>query len=174
MAGSSAMVPLGDGAVPVVGGSSEHRAVGDPGILRSRALSLVCRSATAFRAVGDGGSGRRGRVHVGCGIACLHRAGHRAHHSVSVNEDAETLSTAEDAGDAEDVPWHQPLLKTGGCKRSPSPPGGSGDRTSANASGERCARTTRRAEMPGITSRTIMRAAAPIAGAKTDSPAFAT
>ena len=41
-----------------------------------------------------------------------------------------------------------------------------------NGSGARCARTTARTATPGTTFRTIMRAAAPIAGARTASPAF--
>ncbi len=50
--------------------------------------------------------------------------------------------------------------------------GSTGGRTSASASGARCARTTAPTATPGITSRTITRAAAPIAGARTASPAF--
>ena len=52
--------------------------------------------------------------------------------------------------------------------------GGAGDRISASGNGARCARTTARTAPPGTISRTIMRAAAPIAGARTASPDSAT
>ena len=52
--------------------------------------------------------------------------------------------------------------------------GSCGGRISANASGARCARTTARTATPGSTSRTIRRVRAPIAGARTASPASAT
>ncbi len=52
--------------------------------------------------------------------------------------------------------------------------GRSGARTCPSASGARCARTTARTATPGTTSRTITPAAAPIAGARTASPASAT
>ena len=53
-------------------------------------------------------------------------------------------------------------------------PGGAGGRISASGNGARCARTTARTAPPGTISRTIMPAAAPIAGARTASPAGAT
>ena len=52
--------------------------------------------------------------------------------------------------------------------------GSCGGRTSASASGARCARTTARTATPGTTSRTTRRARAPIAGARTASPGSAT
>ena len=52
------------------------------------------------------------------------------------------------------------------------PTGRSGGRTSANDSGERCARTIAKGVTPGISSPTIRPAHVPTAGARTASPAF--
>ncbi len=52
--------------------------------------------------------------------------------------------------------------------------GGAGGPISASGNGARCARITAQTAPPGTTSRTIMRAAAPIAGARTASAAGAT
>ncbi len=52
--------------------------------------------------------------------------------------------------------------------------GGAGGPISANASGERCARTTAPTATPGRISRTTTRGAVPTAGARTASPASAT
>ena len=62
------------------------------------------------------------------------------------------------------------------CARSPTTrtAGGAGGRTSATAPGPRSARTTAPTATPGTTSPTTWRAARPIAGARTASPASAT
>src|SRR5262249_22010291 len=86
VAQSGAMAAFGDGAVPVAGGSAKHSAIGNPRVFRSRALSIVRGTTTAFWAVGTRRSGRGWSVYVDRRIGGLRRARNPDCCPVSVDE----------------------------------------------------------------------------------------
>ncbi len=79
-----AMAPLGDGALSADRRPSEHRAVSDSCVLRSRAVSVVLDCATSVWILRSRRPGRRRRHHVGCRIACVCHTRSRHRNPVSV------------------------------------------------------------------------------------------